>query len=111
MWLFKKKNKATATLPIPTHLQAIMLPIGNSNSELEVTGKIKCPCGNEFFEIWESNGRQIVKLLCKECKTEYIIFDSGKHGWDVLCAVMISLTEKNHLKSIRVQNVQKIFLV
>ena len=82
MWLFKKKYKATVALPIPTHLQAIMLPIGNSNSELEVTGKIKCPCGNEFFEIWESNGRQIVKLLCKECKTEYIIFDSGKHGWN-----------------------------
>ena len=41
-------------LPIPTHLKGILFPIGNDN-EFEVTGEIKCSCGNEFFEIWESN--------------------------------------------------------
>lgn len=82
MGLFRKKNKVTTTFPIPMHLQAIMLPVGNSNSELEVTGKIKCPCDSEAFEIWESNDRQIVKIVCKKCKTEFVLFDSGKHGWN-----------------------------
>ena len=82
MWLFGKKKQVTTILPIPMHLQDIMIPVGNSNSELEVTGIIKCPCGSEIFEIWESNDRQLVKIVCKECKTEYILFDSGKHGWN-----------------------------
>ena len=82
MGVFRKKNKVTTTLPIPMHLQEIMIPVGNCNSELEVTGKIKCPCGSEAFGIWESNDRQIVKIVCKECRTEHILFDSGKHGWN-----------------------------
>lgn len=69
-------------LPIPTHLKTFLLPIGNENSEFEVTGKIQCACGNEAFEIWESNDRQIVKLVCKQCKNEFILFDAGKHGWN-----------------------------
>lgn len=50
-------------LPIPTHLKTFLLPIGNENSEFEVTGKIQCACGNETFEIWESNDRQVLQLF------------------------------------------------
>ena len=47
-----------------------------------MTGEIKCSCGNEFFEIWESNERLIVKAVCKQCGKEIVIFDAGRHGWD-----------------------------
>ncbi|MBQ6806630.1 MAG: hypothetical protein IJO97_04280 [Lachnospiraceae bacterium] len=69
-------------LPVPTHLKDIFFPVGNDNNEFEVTGEIKCSCGNEYFEIWESNEQLMVKILCKQCKKEYVIFDSGKHGWN-----------------------------
>lgn len=68
-------------LPIPTHLKDIFFSVGNNN-EFEVTGEIKCSCGNEYFEIWESNEQLIVKVVCKQCKKEFLIFDSGKHGWN-----------------------------
>lgn len=69
-------------LPVPTHLKDIFFIIGNNNDEFGVTGEIKCSCGNEYFEIWESNEQLIVKVICKQCKKEWVIFDSGKHGWN-----------------------------
>lgn len=69
-------------LPIPAHLQSILLPVGSDNSEFQVTGKIRCTCGCETFEVWESNERLIVKAVCKECQKELLLFDSGKHGWN-----------------------------
>ena len=30
----------------------------------------------------ESNDRQITKAVCKKCKKEFVLFDSGKHGWN-----------------------------
>lgn len=83
---FKKKGKldkgCNMTFPIPTHLQTILIPVGEENSEFEVTGKIKCSCGSESFELFESNDKQIVKVICKKCKKEFVLFDSGKHGWN-----------------------------
>ena len=68
-------------LPIPSHLTDYFCPEGE-NSEFEATGKIRCDCGFETFEIFESNERQIIKLVCKRCKNEILLFDSGKHGWN-----------------------------
>lgn len=69
-------------IPIPTHLQRFFTPVGDENSEYEVTGTIHCSCGSEKFEVWTSNERQIIKLLCKQCGQEIILFDAGKHGWN-----------------------------
>lgn len=69
-------------LPVPTHLQKYLTPVGNKNSEYEVKGKIHCACGNESFKIFESNDRQIIKLLCRQCGREILLFDAGKHGWE-----------------------------
>lgn len=69
-------------LPIPTHLQQYLIPIGEKNSEYEVTGKIKCICGNEKFEVLESNERHIIKVVCSHCGKEILLFDAGKHGWN-----------------------------
>ena len=68
--------------PIPKHLQSFFTLTGEENSEFNATGIIHCSCNCEQFEIWESNDRNIVKLVCKQCGKEIIIFDSGKHGWD-----------------------------
>ena len=80
--LFKTKKKSSLDYPIPKHLQTIMFPIGNDNSEFEVTGKIKCPCGSESFKILESNDRNLLKAVCTACNEQFLLFDAGKHGWD-----------------------------
>ncbi len=69
-------------LPIPRHLQNILIPIGNENDEFEVTGKIQCACHSEDFAILESNEKHIVNIICKQCGKEYVLFDAGKHGWN-----------------------------
>lgn len=69
-------------LPIPTHLQSYFRPIGNKNDEYRVTGEILCHCNCGCFEVWHSNDQQIVKLICKKCGKEILLFDAGKHGWN-----------------------------
>lgn len=69
-------------LPIPTHLKNVLTPIGNENSEYAVTGKMHCSCGCDHFEVWQSNERLMVKLVCKSCNGEILLFDAGKHGWN-----------------------------
>ena len=69
-------------LPIPTHLASYFTSIGDENNEYEVAGVIHCDCMCEKFEVWESNDRQIIKLICKKCGKEIEVFDAGKHGWN-----------------------------
>lgn len=68
--------------PIPRHLQEYLIPKGDKNTEYEVTGDIRCSCGGHRFEVWESNDRHIVQLICKECGHEILVLDASKHGWD-----------------------------
>lgn len=82
MKIYDFTNGDKMNLPIPTHLKQYLIRIGNENSEYEVTGKIKCLCGNEKFEILESNNCHIIKLHCCQCGKELLLFDAGKHGWN-----------------------------
>ena len=75
--------------PIPTHLKSYLTLIGDNNNEYEITGSIHCSCGCEEFEVWESNDRQIVRLKCRQCGEEIVIFDSGKHGWNGLFTLRV----------------------
>ena len=76
-------------LPIPTHLDGILIPVGESNGENKVDGIIRCSCENETFHL-KSNlettyGEEhslTIKVVCSSCNAEYLILDSGKHGWD-----------------------------
>ena len=68
--------------PIPRHLQPYFKVVGEENDEFRVDGIIDCLCGYEQFEVWENNDRQVIKLVCKHCGKEFLLFDSGKHGWD-----------------------------
>lgn len=94
-------NKGNDKLPIPKHLQKILVPIRSANSETEVHGTIKCSCGSENFIVNfygdqiddpEVNGIQVkefhdgflvmVSAKCMACSKEHVIFDSDHHGWD-----------------------------
>lgn len=68
--------------PVPSHLRPYFKVVGEENDEFKVNGTIHCTCGHEQFEIWENNDRRIIKLVCKHCGKELLLFDSDKHGWD-----------------------------
>ncbi len=71
-------------LPIPRHLKDILVPIGNNNSEFEVTGILTCTCNSTYFKIkqYADKGTYIIYAVCSECSKEYLVFDTNKHGWD-----------------------------
>jgi len=88
-------------LPIPRHLETILKPIGNDNTEFEVVGQMVCNCGSDKFKIeivgddseYESdcvikvqeiadNYFLIVKLHCNDCDKEHLVFDNDYHGWN-----------------------------
>lgn len=83
-------------LPIPIHLKNILIPRGE-NDEFEISGDIRCDCGNsEFIINFIGNDQDgivtlckreeayylVVKCKCKECDKVHLIFDSNLHGWD-----------------------------
>ena len=87
-------------LPIPSHLEKILIPIGDNNNEYSVRGKIKCFCNNENFIVYifaniENNIPKVrkygdgwalvIKAICTQCKREYLIFDNSKHGYNGFC--------------------------
>jgi len=88
-------------LPIPKHLGNILRPMGDSNNEFEVTGRIICDCGSGSFmiklvgnssdyhkdnviKVTEIDGNYflIIKVKCNMCNKEYVIFDDDYHGWN-----------------------------
>lgn len=84
-------------LPIPTHLEKSLIPMGNENNELHVDGIIRCSCGCESFHIkiyagtengypqvcrYEDGYAFVVKAVCMDCGNEHLIFDDSKHGWN-----------------------------
>lgn len=68
--------------PIPKHIKDFFQLVGDNNNEFEAKGIIECSCGSETFSAYQSNNKMIVKLICKECNKEIIIFDEGLHGWN-----------------------------
>ena len=83
-------------LPIPIHLEHILIPKGENN-EFEVTGDLKCDCGNNEFTIsfigkyqdgivtlckYEDVFYLAIKCKCKKCGKLHVIFDNNLHGWN-----------------------------
>lgn len=88
-------------MPSPTHLVGWIKPDSDIIDEENFEGKIKCPCGNETFEVshpgnmLEDRGEKfpctieidskfffLIKVKCSDCSEEKIIFDADFHGWD-----------------------------
>jgi ribosomal protein S27E len=84
-------------LPIPSHLQGILVPYGTKNTENSVSGTLHCSCGCGSFRVGifadmtkgfpqtkEYNGdfALAVNVVCTQCGNEILVFDSGRHGWN-----------------------------
>lgn len=59
--------------PVPSHLKEFLVPEEEPGSEYEVTGNICCTCGSMYFEVLENNNKQVVKLICRQCKKEILL--------------------------------------
>jgi hypothetical protein len=102
--VFKRKSNEighSVPLPIPQHLRSILKPLGNYNTEFNVTGELQCNCGSNSFKIkivgdTSSYDKErvikvikidlyyflIVKVQCNACSKEHLIFDNDFHGWN-----------------------------
>ncbi len=85
----------------PKHLRNIAYPIKLAGDNLIYKYHIKCICMCEqFILFYPGNVKMVngnkhptasyidnksvfrIKIRCKECNSEYILFDKYKHGWD-----------------------------
>ena len=69
-------------LPIPSHLREYLTPQGSSNTEQEVRGVLRCPCGGETFRAAASNGCRLAVLTCPDCGRALTLFDAEQQGWE-----------------------------
>ncbi len=96
-----KPIRTNEGLPIPSHLNEILIPFGDENCESKVHGKIKCSCGSEKFALKyygdksEYKKDRVIKVKefyegflirvvaeCIDCSREHLICDSDNHGWN-----------------------------
>jgi len=96
-----KNSIEKQSIPLPKHLKNILIPIGDSNNEFQLIGKIVCGCGSEKFTIEfvgddssyqkddvikvaeiDENYFLIIKMKCNSCNEENLIFDNDYHGWN-----------------------------
>ena len=68
--------------PIPTHLVPFFSPVGEDNSELSVTGVIRCKCGHLLFTPYTNPACTIAAAKCRSCGGKILLFHAGRHGWD-----------------------------
>lgn len=84
--------------PVPRHLVKIFKPDTDHCDEHSLDGKIVCDCGCKEFYIkvfaelddeqiphvcsYEDDWALVIKVLCKDCKKEWILFDMSKHGYN-----------------------------
>jgi hypothetical protein len=88
-------------MPVPSHLQGIVVPLDDVIDEEALSARIHCPCGEETFKLLypgqtheyerelvpctaEINGKFffVLKSQCAGCKREHLLFDADFHGWD-----------------------------
>ena len=85
------------TLPIPKHLQSILVPMGEKNNKNRVDGVLRCTCGCETFAVsvyggkngkgicvgaYEEDYALVVRAACIDCGRKHLVFDMAKHGWN-----------------------------
>lgn len=100
-------------LPIPAHLRDIFHPIGENNSEYEVSGIIRCRCNSESFHLLTFSEYEdgtiglagygdkfglVVKATCAACHARYTLFDDSCHGYNgVIVRDDHTLTVPDHM--------------
>lgn len=68
--------------PIPDHLRPYFVPIGDENSELRVTGALRCRCGSAMFTPYINEAGTIAAARCRHCGSKILLLHAGRHGWD-----------------------------
>lgn len=92
-----KKKHSNLDFPIPTHLNPILLPMGNTNNEYSVYGQLICTCGNKSFALSANEEKTNVHAKCTSCNQKYEIFDYEKHGWDgFVCNTVYNTIKQMH---------------
>lgn len=72
--------------PIPDHLKSCLIPVGDENSELQVSGLIRCKCGHTLFIPYTNGAGTIAAARCHACGNKLMLFHAGRHGWDAFVA-------------------------
>lgn len=84
--------------PVPRHLINIFQADADFCNEYNLEGKICCDCGCSNFKIklyadtdsenfphvskYKDNYALTVRLVCKECRKEWLLFDMSRHGYN-----------------------------
>jgi len=88
-------------MPVPSHLQGLVVPLDDAIDEEALAAEIRCPCGEMVFDLLypgqnhEYAGEMVpctaeidglffflLKSRCASCGCEHLLFDSDFHGWD-----------------------------
>lgn len=88
-------------MPVPSHLQGLVVPLDSTIDEEALRATVRCPCGDTKFELLypgdtnEHDGEVIpstteidgkfffvLKARCASCSREHLLFDADFHGWD-----------------------------
>jgi hypothetical protein len=88
-------------MPVPTHLQGLVVPLDGVVDEAELDASVRCPCGGESFELLypgdttEHDGSTIpvtaerdgkfffrIEAQCVRCRRTLLLFDADFHGWN-----------------------------
>ncbi len=72
--------------PIPDHLKSCFVPVGDDNSEMRVTGAIRCACGGLLFTPYINEAGTVAALRCPKCGEKLLLFHAARHGWDAFVA-------------------------
>jgi hypothetical protein len=88
-------------MPVPSHLQGLVVPLDSAIDEEALSASVRCPCGDARFELLypghtheheretipctaEIDGKFffVLKSRCVGCAREHLLFDKDFHGWD-----------------------------
>ena len=88
-------------MPLPSHLQGLVVPLESTIDEEALSASVLCPCGDAGFELLypghthehegetipctaETDGKFffVLKSRCVGCAREQLLFDKDFHGWD-----------------------------
>jgi len=88
-------------MPLPTHLQGLVVPLDDSPNEDPLEANVRCTCGSESFELLypgattphndsvipvdlEKGGHFFFRIeaVCKRCCACHLLFDADFHGWN-----------------------------
>jgi hypothetical protein len=88
-------------MPVPSHLQRLVVPLDGAIDEEALSAAVRCPCGEANFELLypgqtheygdelipctaeiEGSFFFVLRSRCVSCRREHLLFDADLHGWN-----------------------------